>query len=134
MNKKYGIIGLILVIVLATVMISGCIGSGETETSNSNSNSDSNSDSNSNSNSDSNSNSNSGSGLKYQKEVNNILARYDYNNDGKLNVDEFGDWALDVGMDKGNYDTFAYIFVQYDTNGDGYWDKNEINRFFTQNN
>lgn len=32
MNKKYGMYGLILVVVLATVLISGCIGSGETTT------------------------------------------------------------------------------------------------------
>jgi len=36
MNKKYGITGLILIVVLATVMISGCIGDDSTTTTNNN--------------------------------------------------------------------------------------------------
>ena len=73
MDKKYGIMGLILVVILTTVLISGCIGSGETETSTTSDNNSSN-------------DSSSSSSMSLEDK---FIQTYDSNGDSFLDSSEF---------------------------------------------
>ena len=107
MNKKTGTTGLILILVLATVLISGCVG-GDTQTS------------------DTNNNNNADGALKNEAKVNEILANYDQDNDGQISPEELGAWGATVGLDTEDVAAMTALFNKYDANGDGFLDKTEL--------
>jgi hypothetical protein len=104
MNKKFATTGLILIIILATVLISGCVG-GDSQTSDTN---------------------NAEGALKNEAKVNEILTNYDLDNDGKIDPYEFGVWGGSVGLDVDDAEAMVALFNKYDANGDGFLDKNEL--------
>ncbi len=68
--------------------------------------------------------------LLYPTKVNNILSRYDSDNNGKIDITEFSYWAKDAGMTDDNINIYDTIFDKYDLNGDNYLDKKELDNFF----
>ena len=109
MIKKSGITGLILIVVLATVLISGCVG-GDTQTTDNNNNDNNNAD----------------GALKNEAKVDEILANYDQDNDGKIDGYEFGYWGGSVGLDTDDTAAMTALFKKYDKDGDELLDKNEL--------
>ena len=108
MNKKYGIIGLVLAVLLSTVLISGCVGGEETQTNPTPTNQE------------------ASGGLKNEALVDEILKNYDQDNDDNIDAIEFGVWGGSVGLDLSDVDELAALFKKYDLNGDELLDKNEL--------
>lgn len=82
------------------------------------------------------------SDLEYPEEVMLVLAKYDYDNDGKIEfldqdnpyhkdgISEFAVWSVDAGMTPEDADIAVSLFMAYDKNGDWFWDQHEIDSFF----
>lgn len=109
MAKDYLKIGLILVVVLATVFISGCIGGDDTPNTTSNSEE-----------------------LINQAQVSIILTQFDDNGDDRISPEEFGGWAASVGLDQSDVDALTIIFNKFDSDGDKYLDKNELDALVSE--
>ncbi|MBU4535932.1 MAG: hypothetical protein KKF16_08985 [Euryarchaeota archaeon] len=70
--------------------------------------------------------------LNNPEDVQNVLDLYDANNDGKLEVsgsEEYILWAYESGFRADDAETINGIFKTHDKDGDGYWDKYEIDAF-----
>jgi len=111
MNKKrYGITGIILIVIISTVLISGCIGSGENSSSSSKSEKN-------------NSSSSTNQNIDY------IFNNFDLNNDGKISFSELQAWASVAGYDSLDVNSLRILFNMFDSDGNGYLDRNELNEF-----